>query len=373
MSPPGTHRRTRSIGIFGTAKNTGKTTTVNALIRSAAAQGLSLGLTGIGYDGEAVDNVTGLPKPRLWCPAGTVVATARRTLELATAGLEILSETGITTALGEVVVARVTRPGLALLAGPNRGTDLRQVLERMQASQPGLVLVDGALNRLSPMAVVDGLVMATGAARQPDPGTLAAEAAALVHLLDLPLARVPRPGPEQPAEEQGRLVVGSLLTPEAVAQAARRVPGEGTRGRLTVEVRGAVTEAGLRELARLLGARLARTTLVLPVGPRLVAGVEPRGLWTALEEMAAAGARIRTTRRIPIVAVTVNPFFPRLEGERYRPDWVAARELQAAVARAVDRPVHDVVRQGGARLLEVIQGRKNLYTRKSPETAKDRL
>jgi hypothetical protein len=54
------------VGIAGTAKNTGKTTTLSAIMGEARKEpALVLGLTSIGYDGEGFDNVTGLPKPRI--------------------------------------------------------------------------------------------------------------------------------------------------------------------------------------------------------------------------------------------------------------------------------------------------------------------
>ncbi|MBA7549071.1 hypothetical protein ES705_41544 [subsurface metagenome] len=54
------------LGILGTAKNTGKTTTTSTLLKIANNRNLSVGITSIGYDGEDVDNITGLPKPRIF-------------------------------------------------------------------------------------------------------------------------------------------------------------------------------------------------------------------------------------------------------------------------------------------------------------------
>ncbi|MBU4562316.1 hypothetical protein KKB17_02785, partial [bacterium] len=54
------------LGILGTAKNTGKTTTTSALLEIANNKNLSVGITSIGYDGEDIDNITGLPKPRIF-------------------------------------------------------------------------------------------------------------------------------------------------------------------------------------------------------------------------------------------------------------------------------------------------------------------
>jgi len=54
------------VGIAGTAKNTGKTTTTSAILDELYNMEIPIGLTSIGYDGEEIDNITRLPKPRLF-------------------------------------------------------------------------------------------------------------------------------------------------------------------------------------------------------------------------------------------------------------------------------------------------------------------
>lgn len=107
-----------TIGFAGTAKNTGKTTAALQVLDRAAEAGLCLAVTSIGYDGEQRDHVTGLPKPRYALPAGTLLATAEQTLPVC-GRLEILETSPIRTILGQVVIARMTEPGPAALAGPN--------------------------------------------------------------------------------------------------------------------------------------------------------------------------------------------------------------------------------------------------------------
>ena len=70
------------IGIAGTAKNTGKTTALGALIREATSRRLRVAVTGIGYDGEERDTITGLPKPRLDLPPGTIATTSEACLQV---------------------------------------------------------------------------------------------------------------------------------------------------------------------------------------------------------------------------------------------------------------------------------------------------
>src|SRR5665811_1520600 len=67
----------RSLAVIGLVKNAGKTTVVNALMANCAHL---FGLTSLGLDGERTDHLTGLAKPRIAPPAGTLVATTTPSL-----------------------------------------------------------------------------------------------------------------------------------------------------------------------------------------------------------------------------------------------------------------------------------------------------
>ncbi len=62
----------RSLAVVGLVKNAGKTTVVNALMANCDHL---FGLTSLGLDGERTDHLTGLAKPSITPPAGTLVAT----------------------------------------------------------------------------------------------------------------------------------------------------------------------------------------------------------------------------------------------------------------------------------------------------------
>ena len=59
----------RSLADIGLVKNAGKTTVVNALMANCPHL---FGLTSLGLDGERIDHLTGLAKPRIAPPAGTL-------------------------------------------------------------------------------------------------------------------------------------------------------------------------------------------------------------------------------------------------------------------------------------------------------------
>ncbi|MEG0661801.1 MAG: hypothetical protein RR472_00835, partial [Anaerovoracaceae bacterium] len=56
----------KTVSIVGMAKNAGKTTALNYLIEEAMDEGMILGITSTGRDGESTDVVTGTDKPKVF-------------------------------------------------------------------------------------------------------------------------------------------------------------------------------------------------------------------------------------------------------------------------------------------------------------------
>jgi uncharacterized NAD-dependent epimerase/dehydratase family protein len=106
----------KTVSIIGMAKNAGKTTALNYLIEEAMDDGVVLGVTSTGRDGESTDLVTGTDKPRVFLDAGTIVSVPVTLYELAEAGLEILCMTGYTSALGQIMICRVAESGYVQIA-----------------------------------------------------------------------------------------------------------------------------------------------------------------------------------------------------------------------------------------------------------------
>ena len=156
----------QTLAVMGMTKNTGKTVTLNALLRHAAAAQVAVGVTSIGRDGEDHDEVFLIPKPLILVWPGALVATARATLERSRAGFELLHATGITSPMGEIVIVKMIERGEMEIAGASRGADQRKVIELLRLHGARLVLLDGALGRsqhASP-AIAQGVILATGAA-----------------------------------------------------------------------------------------------------------------------------------------------------------------------------------------------------------------
>ena len=156
----------KTLAVMGMSKNTGKTVALNHLLAQAAAAKLQVGVTSIGRDGEERDQVFLVPKPpvRVW--PGTLIATARATLQRAKVCVKLIDTTDITSPMGEIVVVKALELGEMEIAGASRGSDQLAVIQRLQQCGATLVLLDGALGRsqhASP-AIADGVVLATGAA-----------------------------------------------------------------------------------------------------------------------------------------------------------------------------------------------------------------
>ena len=150
----------RAVAVIGLVKNAGKTTVVNALL---AHDGRVYGLTSLGLDGEKVDHLTGLAKPRIAPPRGTLVATTRGSLDRSHYDLEVLEELPFVTPLGRVVIGRAGE-GEVEVSGPTTLAELRTTVERLGVHGAGQVLVDGAINRLGSASprVSEAVVVATG-------------------------------------------------------------------------------------------------------------------------------------------------------------------------------------------------------------------
>jgi len=327
------------IGIAGTAKNTGKTTALAALIREASLHGLSVAVTGIGYDGEDRDTITGLPKPRLDLTPGTIATTSERCLAVSTAGWEILHRTGHHTPLGEVLVLRIVRKGSLVVAGPSSTSALRDICGLMARKPSDPLFVDGSLNRIAPMVVADRIILATGAARTTDLTTLAEETAALEEIFAFPKT------PAGAEERTPTVDTGSLFDAADVAALSARSSG------MTVAISGLVALEALQRLAQ-SAAEAPVQRLEFPDPLRLLLAGDPVRTAQALSAIRARGTEISFAVRPALVSVTANPYFPAYSGSTYSAAFVPAADLIRVLRKRLRTPVTDVVAEGAAGLLE---------------------
>lgn len=332
--------RQLAIGIAGTAKNTGKTTTLNALYEALAGDAtLNMALTSIGYDGESFDNVTGLPKPRVTVRAGMYAAVAKRCLAYSRAQMEVLEDTGIQTAMGNILIGRVSKPGKLIISGPNKRKDLRTVLDRLKAHGANLTLVDGALGRILPFVEMDGIILATGAARFADINRLAGDTHAMLSLLSTPVLPAGSPA----------LMADSLLTDAAYEALLTRA-----QTAQTLTFSGVVMQKYLAKMAREPRLKGKRVLLSDPL-KLLLAGM-PQETLGALEALRGLPAEVGVERSIRVLGLTINPYYPRyrINREDYEPAYVDRERLFEALSAVSGVPCHDIVRQGVTALADSV-------------------
>jgi hypothetical protein len=277
----------RSVVVVGTAKNVGKTTTFNALRAVALRRGETIAVTSIGRDGEPADALDAQPKPRVRLAAGTLVALAADVLPRSPA--LVILERGAIGALGTTIFARVILPTLCEIAGPPSARAMRETIDRLRELGTGPVLVDGAIDRVAPLAGGDdAVIVATGAAS----GATVARVAATA------------------AETVARL---SIAAHDAERDAASSVRIDGA-----------------------LDARCAQELLAGPAGSTVVVAdptrVVVRG---ALFAKLRAHVDLRCLRPLRVVACTTSPVG--------REGALAPRALVEAVARATGLPTFDIV------------------------------
>jgi len=155
------------IGIVGLAKNTGKTTTLNWLIKKNLNE--TIGLTSVGLDGEKMDQIHFLPKPRIMVYQTMIVATAQSCLDESKISYDVIEKTNLFTSIGEILVVRIKSEGYLVIAGPTTNQELSSVLKMMKVHATK-IFVDGAFNRMtfSNLDEIDGVILATGASVSPN-------------------------------------------------------------------------------------------------------------------------------------------------------------------------------------------------------------
>lgn len=326
---------TRIIGIAGTAKNTGKTTTTSAIMERVYSRGIVLGLTSIGLDGEIVDNVTGLPKPRITCENGTYVAIAEACLTASTAQIEIIQKTEIRTALGRLIVGRVKKPGLVVVAGPNKSSELRMVNLILEELGCRLILVDGALNRIAPMVETDGIILATGASRTADINKLTKETSAFAGILNIPIWQ---------GDDSTFLQVGSILSEEMV----RGLLPEISSHISGITISGIIGEGSFQKLLQLGREQLRGKTILLRDPIKVLVAGSPDRMQELIGSLNEAGVNIAVQKKINLLCVTINPFYPRYryQSRDYEPAYIDKNELKAALTASISVPVVNVLDEG---------------------------
>jgi hypothetical protein len=313
------------LSLIGLSKNVGKTTATNHLLEALLQQQLykaeELALTSLGLDGEAIDALTGLPKPRYVPQSGFLVATAASLLQQAEsegAQFEQLLQLPARTALGSIRLVRILRPGRIIIAGPTLLSELRGLLKQLHIYGARLSIVDGAINRLGAAAtnVSHACIICTGTSAGATPQLVARRTVDILARLSVPQSswadeykklhanvRLLLISPKQHDE----VTLPFTDQPEPASEAQWIVESLQSIQHAVYLLRGAFTEELSRELLQHLSEQLPagqQGEIVVGDGTKIFCHS------VTLQRLSDRGLHIRVADPIHILALTINPFTP---------------------------------------------------------------
>ena len=301
----------RSVSIVGLSKNAGKTECLNYIIRRLPTDYFNVAVTSIGIDGETTDQVTGTAKPEITVREGMFFATSEKHFRQKRPLSELYDVSEENTALGRVVTAKALQEGKVLLSGPSSASAMKRWMDSVQGFGIDLILVDGALSRLSTAspAVSEAMVLSTGAALSANVRDLVGKTAFLVEMIRLPLYMGPDP----------ELRISSFSAPEASVLRKHRI----------AEVEGALTDRMLQIARQALDDD--EFTLVVGDFTKIFCSQE------SYRAFVRRGGRLFVRMKSQLLAVCVNPVAPNgivLDSDT----------LCRSLSEKIGLPVYDIVK-----------------------------
>ncbi|NUU99273.1 hypothetical protein XO12_03890 [Marinitoga sp. 1154] len=292
----------KSISIVGLEKNTGKTETINYLIKKIKK---NIGITSIGIDGESIDQVTYTKKPEIEIKEETIFATAEKFYKQKKFTSEILSiEDELRTSLGRIIIAKALEKGKIILAGPQSAEKLKQLIEKLKTFGAELILIDGALSRLSPASpvITDAMILATGAALTININELVKRTIHTVKMIQLDETEKKEKiknlsdGIYTIAEKIEKLPIKSLLS---FKNLEKHILEYGKKIYLT----GALTENFLKYLIKQKD--LKNVEIIVKDFTKIFITPETYKIYTK------KGGKIKVLKKTNLIAITINPYSPQ--------------------------------------------------------------
>lgn len=295
-----------SLSIIGLEKNTGKTETLIYVLDRLPIDKKRIVVTSIGIDGETTDQVTLTQKPEIVLREGMFFGTSEMHYRQRRLVSELIDVSDVTTSLGRVVTAKALTSGKILLSGPASTVGLRQWMADMRHFDIDLVVIDGALSRMSSAspAVSQSMILATGAAYSANLPTLVQKTAFVVDLINLPLTD---------GEDIRRLLPlekgvwwtdgdGQLHELNGLTSLAKEIRFDGMEQCRQLYVAGALVDGFLEKVRK--NKNLRQTEIVVRDFTKIF--VTPLQFRTFLK----SGGSIHVLQKSQLLAITVNPTSP---------------------------------------------------------------
>ncbi|MBT9130742.1 MAG: hypothetical protein DDT42_00822 [candidate division WS2 bacterium] len=337
------------LAIGGLAKNTGKTTALKKIISELKEKGKLFLLTGIGYDGESFDLITGLPKPRFYLETGNYLLTtagldayqwANRNMQKQNQGIyTVIQEFDIKNPLGDLVLGEIKESGYFLLAGPNKGHDLERAINSITLNPSPLTLIDGAINRLVPLSVSTKLILALGASYSTNFDYLSQTAQALQYLFSPKLPPNPQINISQHLyfrDDEGvkTYPFTSLFTINTLDKIVREIKGKIKE----LFVPGIVSSSIFEKI----NPYFDHDAVFWLKNPFVLMATNNAIYWK--ESFCKVNVRVCFYQSPQLIAFTLNPFYPYYESGKFHPRYLPAELLMEKISSSVDIPVFDVVK-----------------------------
>ncbi|MGN0721051.1 MAG: hypothetical protein ACI4LZ_03740 [Anaerovoracaceae bacterium] len=300
----------KTLSIVGMAKNAGKTTALNYLIEEAIDEGIVLGVTSTGRDGESQDLVTGTEKPRVYLEEDMLVAVPTLLYDLADAGLEVIKKTKYSTAIGELLICRVKDAGYVQVAGPVINAEQKLLCQDMMQLGCSLILIDGAIDRKSIASpeTSDAIILSTGAVLSRKMNKVVEETAHVVNLYRTPeleegiirdvITQNNFDDKIMLVNEDGKIRKLNLITGLGAAKEINGAIDEDTR---YIYIPGAFTNSVISDISL---KNLKQVQFVLKDPTKIFVNAMDWGLFRK------KGFRVSVLKNIEIAAITVNPWAP---------------------------------------------------------------
>ena len=322
-----------SLSIVGLEKNTGKTECLKYVLNRLPVESRRIAVTSIGIDGETVDQVTRTQKPEIVLREGMYFGTSEAHYRQRRLVSELIDVSDENTSLGRVVTAKALTGGKILLSGPSSASGLRRWMQEMHRFDIDLVVIDGALSRMSSAspAVSQSMILATGAAYSANINTLVSKTAHVVDLINLDMTSGPNLQTLSPLEKGLWFIdkEGELHALDAMTSLSKDIHFEGMDDCETLYVAGALVDGFLEKVRK--NKSLKQVELVVRDFTKIF--VTPQQFRLFLK----AGGRIRVLQKSKLIAVTVNPTSP--SGYVLDSDILCGK-----LSEAIGLPVYDLLK-----------------------------
>ena len=323
-----------SLSIVGLEKNTGKTECLKYVLERLPLSHKRVAVTSIGIDGESVDQVTRTQKPEIVLREGMYFGTSEMHYRQRKLLSELIDVSDESTSLGRVVTARALTPGKILLSGPSSGSGLRRWIAHTQQHGIDLVIIDGALSRLSSAspAISQSMILATGAAYSANLTTLVQKTKHVVDLVNLPLTSEANLTALTPLEKGvwSIDIDGELHEVNGTTSLSQQLHFDGMDRCATLYVAGALVDSLLEKVRQ--HPTLRKCELVVRDFTKIF--VDQR-LFT---QFLRGGGRVTVLQKSKLIAVTVNPTSP--SGYRLDSDTLCEK-----LTEVIKLPVYDLLKE----------------------------